>query len=152
MAPAQYWLVKSEPDVFAWERFVREGKASWDGVRNFEARNNLRAMRVGDLALYYHSNEGREVVGVARVTRAAYADPTAPGEDWSAVDLAPVQPLAKPVTLARIRTLKSLANMALLKKSRLSVGPVTAAEFRAVLKAGETELAGKTETGGEPKP
>lgn len=137
----RYWLIKSEPDVYPFSQLVRDGSTRWDGVRNFEARNNLRAMSVGDLLLFYHSNEGREIVGVARVARAAYADPTAPDEDWSAVDVAPVQPLTKPVTLARIRALKSLENMAFVKKSRLSVSPVTAAEFRAVLKAGETTLA-----------
>lgn len=137
----RYWLIKSEPDVYPFSQLVRDGSTRWDGVRNFEARNNLRAMSVGDLLLFYHSNEGREIVGVARVARAAYPDPTAPDEDWSAVDVAPVQPLTKPVTLARIRALKSLENMAFVKKSRLSVSPVTAAEFRAVLKAGETTLA-----------
>jgi predicted RNA-binding protein with PUA-like domain len=96
--PRAYWLVKSEPSVYPWSKFVAEGRAVWDGVRNFEARNNLRAMKTGDLALFYHSNEGKSVVGIARVTREAYADPTTDG-DWSVVDLEPVKPLARPVTL-----------------------------------------------------
>lgn len=136
----QFWLVKSEPEVFAWKRLVKDGTASWDGVRSYESRNNLRAMKVGDLAFFYHSNEGREIVGVAKVTRTAYADPTAPGEDWSAVDIAPVVALTKPVGLARIREMKALESIAMIKKNRLSVTPVTAAEFQAILREAETKL------------
>jgi predicted RNA-binding protein with PUA-like domain len=134
-----HWLVKSEPFKYSWAQFVADGRTFWDGVRNFEARNNLRAMKKGDLALWYHSNEGKEVVGVARVVREAYQDPTT-DEDWSVVDFEPVAPLVQPVTLAAIRVHPSLAKMALLKRSRLSVTPVTRAEFDAVLAAGRTVL------------
>ncbi len=135
-----YWLIKSEPFKYPWERLVREGRTLWDGVRNFEARNNLRAMHDGDLALFYHSNEGREVVGVARVVRGAYQDPTT-DEDWSAVDFAPVKPLARPVTLETIKGDARLAKMALVRRSRLSVTPVAAGEFTRVLALGRTKLA-----------
>jgi predicted RNA-binding protein with PUA-like domain len=134
-----YWLVKSEPSVYAWSKLVREGVAVWDGVRNFEARNNLRAMKKGDLLLFYHSNEGKEIVGVARVRREAYQDPTTK-EDWSVVDVEPVKPLAVPVTLAAIKSHPKLKEMALVKRSRLSVTPVTKAELDAVLAAGKTKL------------
>ena len=135
-----YYLVKSEPSVYAFAQLCRDGQTRWDGVRNFEARNNLRLMRVGDLLLYYHSNEGKQIVGVARVAAAAYPDPTAPDEDWSAVDIAPVLALAQPVTLAAIKSEPKLAEMALVRKSRISVVPVTAAEFALVLRMGGTTL------------
>lgn len=135
-----YYLVKSEPSVYAFAQLCRDGQTRWDGVRNFEARNNLRLMRVGDLLLYYHSNEGKQIVGVARVATAAYPDPTAPQEDWSAVDVAPVLELAQPVTLAAIKNEPKLAAMALIRKSRISVVPVTAAEFALVLQMGKTKL------------
>ncbi len=129
------WLIKSEPHVYAFSQLVSDGKTSWEGVRNFEARNNLRAMKKGDLALYYHSNEGKEVVGIAKIVRTAYRDATSPkDEDWSTVDVAPVEPLANPVTLAAIKANKKLAKMALVKKSRISVVPVTKTEFDEVLK------------------
>ena len=134
-----YWLVKSEPTVYAWSKLEAEGVAVWDGVRNFEARNNLRAMKKGELAFFYHSNEGKAVVGVARVKREAYQDPTTK-DDWSVVDLEPVKALAREVSLDEMRGLKPLANMALLRKSRLSVSPVTKDEFEAVLAAGKTKL------------
>src|SRR5215472_5646666 len=98
-----YWLVKSEPGTYSYSRLVEDGRTSWDGIRNFQARNNLRSMKLGDLALYYHSSEGKEIVGVARVARAAYQDPTTT-EDWSAVDLEPVVALRAPVSLAAIKT------------------------------------------------
>jgi predicted RNA-binding protein with PUA-like domain len=136
-----YWLIKSEPFKYPWTRFVSDGKTFWDGVRNFEARNNLRAMRVGDLALFYHSNEGREIVGVARVVREAYPDPSSDGDgDWSAVDFAPVEPLRRAVTLEAIKNDKKLSKMALVRRSRLSVAPVEADEFARVLAMGETRL------------
>ena len=138
-AKRQCWLIKSEPSVYPWSRLVDEGRAAWDGVRNYEARNNLRAMRVGDYCLFYHSGEGREVVGVARVCKAAYADPTS-DEDWSAVDLEPVTALAKPVGLAAMKKHKTLSGMAVVKKPRISVTPVTPDELAAVLEAGETTL------------
>jgi predicted RNA-binding protein with PUA-like domain len=132
------WLVKSEPSVYPWSKLVEDGKAVWDGVRSFEARNNLRAMKKGDLALFYHSNDGKEIVGIARVKREAYQDPTTE-DDWSVVDFEPVKALARPVTLEEIRGIKPLANMALVRKSRLSVSPVTAAELDAILAAAKTK-------------
>ena len=99
---ASYWLVKSEPSTFSWDQLVKDGKAVWDGVRNFTARNNLRAMKKGDVVLFYHSNEGKSVVGIAKVTREAYPDPSS-DEDWSAVDLEPVKPMTNPVSLAQMR-------------------------------------------------
>ena len=136
-----FWLVKSEPTVYPWARLVADEKTRWDGIRSFEARNNLRGMKKGDLLLYYHSNVGKEIVGVARVVKEAYADPTADdGGDWSAVDIAPVKALAKPVGLDAIRVHPKLAEIQLVKRSRLSVVPVTKAEFDAVLKAGGTKL------------
>ena len=141
MSPAAVasWLVKSEPSVYPWSKLVTEGSAVWDGIRNFEARNNLRAMKKGELLLFYHSNEGKEIVGLARVKREAYPDPTT-SDDWSAVDIEPLKPLTQPVTLEQIRGIKTLANMALLKKSRLSVSPVTRRELSAVLSAGKTKI------------
>ena len=140
MAPSRlYWLIKSEPNVYPFSRLVADGETSWEGVRNYEARNNLRAMRVGDLVLFYHSNIGKEIVGIARVKRVAYQDPTTDA-DWSAVDFEPVAPIAMPVALAAVRTNKALASMALVKKSRISVVSVTKPEFDAVLIAGKTKL------------
>jgi predicted RNA-binding protein with PUA-like domain len=135
-----YWLVKSEPFKYPFERLVTERKTTWDGVRNFEARNHLRAMKPGDLLLFYHSNEGKEIVGIAKVVRAAYPDPTADDGDWSVVDVAPVKKLAVPVPLATIRDDKKLAEMQILKRSRLSVVPVTPAEFKRVLELGKTKV------------
>src|SRR5689334_5073060 len=130
----RYWLIKSEPFKYAWDRLVADGRTHWDGVRNFEARNNLRAMQVGDLALFYHSNEGKAIVGVAKVVRAAYADPTADdGGDWSVVDVAPLEPLKQPVTLETVKGDAKLAKMALVRRSRLSVAPVEPHEFTRVL-------------------
>lgn len=139
---AACYLVKSEPSVYSFAELCRDGQTRWDGVRNYEARNNLRAMRVGDRLLYYHSNEGKQIVGVARVVKAAYPDPTAPGEDWSVVEIAPVVTLNQPVTLATIKAEPRLFEMALVRKSRISVVPVTAAEFALVLKLGATKLPG----------
>ncbi len=138
MKPA-YWLVKSEPYKYPFAQLVKDKRTTWDGIRSFEARNNLRAMKAGDTVLFYHSNEGKEIVGVARVKREAYQDPTT-DEDWSAVDLEPVAPLKEPVTLAAIKKDAELVKMALVKKSRLSVVPVTPAEFKAVLSAAKTKL------------
>jgi predicted RNA-binding protein with PUA-like domain len=136
----QHFLVKSEPDVYSWERFVEEGRAVWDGVRNFEARGNLRAMQKGDLVLFYHSGEGKEIVGVAKVLKEAYPDKTADEGDWVCVDLAPVKPLAATVTLTAVKADPSLGEMALVKRSRLSVSPVTGPEFARILKLGRTKL------------
>jgi predicted RNA-binding protein with PUA-like domain len=135
-----HWLVKSEPYKYSFEQLTRDGRTTWDGVRNFEARNNLRAMKRGDLVLYYHSNEGKEVVGIARVAGEARPDPTAEGEDWSIVDVEPVKPLSVPVTLAQIKADKKLADFALLRRSRLSVVPVTPAQFAHILALGKTQL------------
>lgn len=128
-----HFLVKSEPGAYAWADLVRDERTVWDGVRNFEARNTLRAMKKGDLVLYYHSGADKAVVGVARVVREAFPDPSAPGEDWSVVELAPVEPLARPVTLAEIKADPQLAEFALVKRARLSVVPVTAREYSRVL-------------------
>jgi predicted RNA-binding protein with PUA-like domain len=124
-----FWLVKSEPAAYSWENLVADGKTSWTGVRNYTARNNLRAMRRGDAVFFYHSVVGKEIVGVAKVVREAYPDPTAKEGDWSAVDIAPEKPLPKPVTLDEIKQNSKLKDMALLRLSRLSVQPVTSAQF-----------------------
>jgi predicted RNA-binding protein with PUA-like domain len=129
-----YWLVKSEPSAYSWDHLVAEGKTSWTGVRNFTARNNLRSMRVGDEVLFYHSVTDKAVVGIAKVTRAAYPDSTAKEGDWSTVDLAPVKPLRRPVTLGEIKENARLKDMKLIRQSRLSVMPVTASEFREILR------------------
>ncbi len=140
MATAAHWLVKSEPSVYSWDKFKTEKKAVWDGVRNFEARNNLRAMKKGDLVFFYHSNEGKEIVGIASVAKEAYADPTATEGDWSAVELTPKKALAASVTLATVKADKKLTDFALVRKSRISVIPVTEAEFARVLELGKTKL------------
>ena len=127
--PSQFWLVKQEPTAYAWSAFVADGQAAWTGVRNFQARNNLRAMRRGDRVLYYHSVVGKEVMGIAQVKTEAYPDPTAQEGDWSCVDLEPVQSLPRPVTLDEIKANPKLQEIALLRNSRLSVQPLTAAEF-----------------------
>ena len=133
-AAARVWLVKSEPSVYAWGQLVKDGHTVWDGVRNAEARTNLRAMKLGDRVLYYHSNEGKEIVGLAEVAREAYPDPK--DEAWSAVDLVPRQRLPRPVTLAQVKADARFAEMALVRRSRLSVSSVTAAELKAVLALG----------------
>jgi predicted RNA-binding protein with PUA-like domain len=129
-----HWLVKQEPDSYPWEQFVRDGKTAWTGVRNFQARNNLRAMAPGDLVLYYHSVKGKAVVGIAGVEREAYPDPTAAGEDWSCVDLRPIEALRRPVELDEIKAEPGLADIALLRQSRLSVMPLKKAEFDAIVR------------------
>ncbi len=136
----QYWLMKSEPFTYPWEKLVRDGRGTWDGVRNFTARNNLRAMKKGDLALFYHSNEGKEVVGVMEVVREHYQDPTAHGADWSVVDVVPVKALARPVTLKEIKPDPDFADMPLVTRARLSVQPCSAEHFRKVLSLGKTKL------------
>lgn len=135
-----YWLVKSEPDTYSFEQLVKEGRAQWDGVRNYQARNNLRAMQAGDVCLFYHSNIGLEVVGLARVARTAYPDPTAEKGDWSAVDLEPLKPLKRPVPLAEIKAHPALQQFGLVRNGRLSVMPATYDEFSAILGMGETKL------------
>ena len=129
-----YWLVKSEPSAYSWDDLVRDGRTDWTGVRNYQARNNLISMKKGDLLLYYHSNEGLAIVGVARVVKEAYQDPTTDDDRWVAVDIEPVKPLKNPVTLADIKKKKGLENIALVKQGRLSVVPVTKDEYDAILK------------------
>lgn len=129
-----FWLVKQEPSAYSWADFVADGKTSWTGVRNFTARNNLRAMRKGDAAFFYHSVTDKAIVGIAKVAREAYADGTATEGDWSAVDLVPEKPLPRPVSLDEIKRNAKLKEMALLRLSRLSVQPVTSAEFAEILR------------------
>ena len=129
-----FWLVKQEPSDYSWADFVKDGGTSWTGVRNFAARNNLRRMSKGDHVLFYHSGEDKAVVGIAKVTRTAFQDPTAKDEDWSAVELAPVKKLPRPVTLAEIKTRRQLKNIALVRQSRLSVMPLTAKDFDFIIK------------------
>ncbi|MBO9562878.1 MAG: EVE domain-containing protein [Niastella sp.] len=133
-----YWLVKSEPFKYSWEQFEKDKETYWDGVRNYAARNFMKEMKKGDQVLYYHSNEGLEIVGIAKVTKEFYQDPTTEEDAWVVVDLAPYKRLKKPVTLARIKGDKRLANMALVRLGRLSVGPVTDQEWAVVM-----ELAGE---------
>jgi predicted RNA-binding protein with PUA-like domain len=133
-----FWLIKSEPGDYGWDDLVRDGKTMWNGVRNFEARNNLRAMKRGDSLLFYHSGETRQIVGIASVAREAYPDPTARGEDWAAVDVAAERALARPVGLAAMRGDPALKGFALLRKTRLSVVPVAAAEWKRILALGGT--------------
>lgn len=127
------WLVKSEPDTYSWQRLEKDGEAVWDGVRNYQARNNLRAMKKGDLVLFYHSNTGLEVVGVARVTQESFPDPTADDPRWLSVKLQPVRPLKKPVPLKQIKSDSRLKDLKLVTHSRLSVMPVTEPEFETIL-------------------
>ena len=124
-----YWLLKSEPFKYSWEQLEKDKKTFWDGVRNYAARNNLRTMKKGDLAFFYHSNEGLEIVGIVKIIKEAYQDPTTKEEAWVAVDVAPFKKLKKPVTLAQIKSDKRLQNIALVKLSRLSVQPVTSEEW-----------------------
>ncbi len=128
-----YWLVKSEPFKYSWDQFEKDGQTFWDGVRNYAARNNLKAMKKGDEVLYYHSNEGLEIVGIARVVKEHYQDPTTDEEAWVVVDLKPVKKLQTPVTLKQIKADDRLKDMALLRLSRLSVQPVTEEEWQVVM-------------------
>jgi predicted RNA-binding protein with PUA-like domain len=135
----KYWLVKVEPDAYSWADFVKDGKTAWTGVRNYQARNNLRAMQKGDPVFYYHSVTEKQVVGLARVEREAYPDPTASEGDWSAVDLVPVKPLAKPVILDVIKTDAILKLILLVRHSRLSVSPLDETQFKRLLALAETK-------------
>jgi predicted RNA-binding protein with PUA-like domain len=132
-----YWLVKSEPSVYPWEQFEKDKQTFWDGVRNYAARNNLKAMKKGEEVLYYHSNEGLAVVGIAKVVKESYQDPSTDDERWVAVDLKPFKKLETPVTLSTIKKDKRLAGMALVRISQLSVQPVSDEEWQAIM-----ELAG----------
>lgn len=131
-----YWLVKSEPVKYSWEKFNKDGQTFWDGVRNYQARNNLREMKEGDLVLFYHSNDGKHVVGIAKVVKEFYQDPTTSDPNWVVVDLAPVQSLAKPVTLEQIKAEESLKDISLVRQGRLSVMPLKATEFDKILEMG----------------
>ena len=133
---AQFWLVKSEPSAYSWTQFVKDGRTAWTGVRNYQARINLRAMRVGDAVLFYHSVVGKEVVGIAKVVATAYRDPTATEGEWDCVDLAPFKMLKCSVTLEEIKTVPALAKIALLRQSRLSVLPLSRAEFDEIVRMG----------------
>ena len=132
----KYWMVKQEPEDYSWATLVKEGRTAWTGVRNFQARNNLRAMEKGDLVLFYHSVSEKQIAGIARVAKEAYPDPTATEGDWSCVVLEPVQALKRPVTLETIKADGKLRQMPLVKQSRLSVTPVTEAEFDRIRKLG----------------
>jgi predicted RNA-binding protein with PUA-like domain len=128
-----YWLIKSEPNKYAWSTFTKDGKTFWDGVRNYQARNNLRLMQVGDWCLYYHSNDGKEIVGIAEVIKSAYPDPTIDDDRWVAVDIKPVAPLKKSVTLDTIKKDNQLEKIGLIRQSRLSVMSVTVDEFNRII-------------------
>ena len=130
----QYWLVKSEPATYSWDDLVRDRRTAWTGVRNYAARLHLKAMAVGDEVYFYHSGDSKSIVGLAKVTNTAFADKTADEEGWVAVELAPVKPLAKPVTLAQVKAEPALKDMKLVRESRLSVSPVKPAEFALIAK------------------
>jgi predicted RNA-binding protein with PUA-like domain len=134
-----YWLVKSEPSVYSWEKFEKDKKTFWDGVRNYAARNNLREMKKGDEVFYYHSNEGLEIVGIAKVVKESYQDPTTDNTNWVVVDLKPVRKLKNPVSLIQIKEIPALAEMELVKNSRLSVQKVKPEEWEMILKMSKGE-------------
>jgi predicted RNA-binding protein with PUA-like domain len=136
---SQYWLVKQEPTAYSWDQFVVDGKTDWTGVRNFQARNNLRSMKAGDQVLYYHSVNGKAVVGIAVVSREAFPDPTATSGDWSAVEIKPVRPVNPPVTLEKIKSDPALAQIPLLRQGRLSVMSLSKNEFEGVLGLGGSD-------------
>lgn len=133
-----YFLVKSEPFKYSWDQFNKDGQTFWDGVRNYQARNNMKAMRKGDLVLFYHSNEGKEVVGMAKVVKEFYQDPTTDDEKWVVVDLAPVQSFERPVKLEAIKADKMLEDVALVRQGRLSVMPLKQAEFDRIVEMGNS--------------
>ena len=135
-----YWLVKSEPIKYSWAKFVEDKQTFWDGVRNYAARNNLRAMAKGDKALFYHSNEDLAIVGIAQVAKTAYQDPTTEDTNWVAVDMKPVKTLTRPVTLSELKSNPEFASMELIRLSRLSVSRVTESEFQKILEMSGTKL------------
>ncbi|MDF2432567.1 MAG: hypothetical protein JWP44_2198 [Mucilaginibacter sp.] len=132
----QYWLVKSEPEKYSWEKFNQDGRTFWDGVRNYQARNNLKEMKEGDLVLYYHSNEGKAVVGIAKVAKEFYPDPTTTDPNWVVVDLVPVESLKTPVTLEQIKADEPLKNIHLVRQGRLSVMGLKPNEFDRIIEMG----------------
>jgi len=138
MPERKYWLVKSEPFKYSWDDLVKDGSTYWDGVRNYQARNNLKAMQKDDQVLYYHSNKGLEVIGIAQVTKEFYQDPTTDDERWVVVDIKPVRSLENPVKLARIKEDERLQDVALVRQSRLSVMPIEPEEFDAILDLAQT--------------
>ena len=131
-----HWLVKSEPVKYSWEKFNKEGRTFWDGVRNYQARNNLKEMKTGDLVMWYHSNEGKEVVGIARVVKEFYQDPTTEDPNWVVVDLEPVESLKKPVTLEQIKADERLKDIGLVRQGRLSVMALKREEFDRIIELG----------------
>lgn len=133
---SKHWMVKQEPETYSWDDFVNDGRTDWTGVRNYQARNNLREMKSGDAVLFYHSGKDKAVVGLAEVVKAAYPDPTADDPQWVAVDLKPVKPLKAPVPLAAIRYDKRLSGLPLIRQSQLSVMPLTKDEFDAIIGMG----------------
>lgn len=137
---ANYWLLKSEPDEFSWDQLKKDKKADWTGVRNYAARNNLRAMKKGDLAFFYHSNEGQEIVGIAKVTKEHFQDPSTDDAAWSAVQVAPVKALKAPVKLATLKKDPYFAQMDLVRLGRLSVGKVSDEHFRKICEMGDVTL------------
>ena len=138
-----FWIIKQEPSQYNWKQFEKDRETYWDGVRNYQARNNLKNMKKGDNLLFYHSVVGKEIVGIAEVTREAYPDPTTDDERWVVVDLKPIKPFKVPVTLEEIKTHKELSEIALIKQARLSVMPITKKEFQILLKLGKTNLSSK---------
>lgn len=134
-----YFLVKSEPFKYSWDQFLKDKQTFWDGVRNYQARNNLKDMKKGDLVLFYHSNEGKEVIGIAKVIKESYQDPTTTDDRWVVVDLAPLEALKQPVSLQTIKDDELLKDTALVKQSRLSVMPLKAAEFDRIIALGNAE-------------
>lgn len=134
-----HWLIKSEPFAYSWDDFVKAGRSVWDGVRNYQARNNLKAMAEGDWALFYHSNEGMEVVGIAQVAKEAFPDPSTDDPRWVAVEFVPVQRLEQPVTLHQIKADNRLQQIALIRQSRLSVMPIRPEEFDIILSLSQDE-------------
>jgi predicted RNA-binding protein with PUA-like domain len=136
----QYWLVKQEPEDYSWTAFIKDGRTAWTGVRNFQARNHFRGMKKGDPVLFYHSVTEKQIVGIARVAKEAYPDPTASEGEWSCVDLSPVKALEKAVTLDTIKSDRVFQDLPLVRQARLSVMPLTPQQFARVLKLGETAL------------
>jgi predicted RNA-binding protein with PUA-like domain len=134
-----YWLVKSEPEVYGWDQLIKDKQTRWDGIRNYAARNHLKAMKKGDELFFYHSNKGTEIVGIAVVVKEAYPDPTSDDPAWFAIDIKPLKKMAKPVTLDQIKKEKKLAAMALVRIGRLSVQPVTGEEWQIIMKMGGME-------------
>ena len=135
-----FWIIKQEPSQYSWQQFEKDGSTYWDGVRNYQARNNLKAMKKGDKLLFYHSVIGKEIVGIAEVTRESYPDPTTNDERWVVVDLKPLKAFKVPVPLEIIKTHQELSDIPLIKQSRLSVMPIKKKEFQVILKLGKTSL------------